>query len=135
MTQMTFLPPTTMDLVRGFKRTSGQKATEEMGIQLIKEEYLEWREEVFITPPDYAAELKELADLVYVIYGYADTMGWDLEEAIHRVHENNMGRMKQPDGSILRREDGKIMKNIHYPKVFLADLVKNQHNEEETKNA
>ena len=123
MTQMTFLPPTTMDLVRGFKRTSGQVATEEMGIKLIKEEYFEWREEVFNTPPNHKDELKELADLVYVVYGYADTMGWDLEEAIRRVHENNMGRMFQPDGSIKRREDGKIMKNINYPKVNLEDLV------------
>jgi len=123
MTQMTFLPMTTMDMVMEFKKTSGQKPTEELGITLIKEEYFEWREEVIQRPPNYIDELKELSDLVYVIYGYADTMGWDLDEAVRRVHENNMGRMRQPDGTIKRREDGKIVKNPDYPKVDLGDLV------------
>lgn len=32
-------------------------------------------------------------------------------------------RMKQDDGTILRREDGKVIKNSNTPKVFLDDLV------------
>ena len=68
-------------------------------------------------------ELKELADLVYVIYGYANARGFDLDEAVRRVHENNMGRMYQDDGTIWRRDDGKIIKNKNYPKVSLDDLV------------
>jgi predicted HAD superfamily Cof-like phosphohydrolase len=60
---------------------------------------------------------------VYVIYGYANARGWDLDEALYRVHSNNLGRMYQPDGSIKRREDGKIEKNDSYPKVDLGDLV------------
>jgi len=67
--------------------------------------------------------LKELADLVYVCFGYAVTYGWDLNEAIDRIHKNNVGRMKQPDGTIKYREDGKVLKNPHYPKVDLSDLV------------
>jgi len=72
------------------------------------------------TPEEH---LKELADLVYVCFGYAVTYGWDLTEAVSRVHENNMGRMFQPDGSIKYREDGKVMKNKEYPPVDLSDLV------------
>jgi predicted HAD superfamily Cof-like phosphohydrolase len=68
-------------------------------------------------------EPKFLADLVYVIYGYANSKGYDLDEALRRVHANNLGRCIQPDGSILRREDGKIIKNKDYPKVELGDLV------------
>ena len=34
--------------------------------------------------------LKELADLVYVCYQYAENMGWFLDEALNRVHESNM---------------------------------------------
>ena len=30
--------------------------------------------------------LKELADLVYVCYQYAENMGWLLDEALDRVH-------------------------------------------------
>lgn len=67
--------------------------------------------------------LKELADLVYVTYGLAVTFGLDLDEALVRVHQNNMGRMYQPDGTIKRRDDGKILKNKDYPKVDLGDLV------------
>jgi predicted HAD superfamily Cof-like phosphohydrolase len=68
-------------------------------------------------------ELKELADLVYVIYGYAYAKGWNLDEALKRVHENNVARMTQDDGTIKRREDGKIIKNPNTPKVKLHDLV------------
>jgi hypothetical protein len=50
-------------------------------------------------------------------------MGWDLNEAVTRVHENNMERMTQDDGTIKRREDGKIIKNPNTPKVQLGDLV------------
>ena len=32
--------------------------------------------------------LKELADLVYVCYQYAENMGWFLDEALDRVHKS-----------------------------------------------
>ena len=85
---------------------------------LIKEEALEVIE---ATEPEHL--LKELADLVYVAYGFAVTFGWNLDESVKRVHENNIGRMKQPDGTIKYREDGKVEKNKSYPKVDLSDLV------------
>ena len=71
--------------------------------------------------PEY--ELKEMADLLYVLYGYAKVQGYNLDKAVKRVHENNMGRMYQPDGTIKRREDGKVIKNPDYPQVNLEDLV------------
>jgi hypothetical protein len=46
-----------------------------------------------------------------------------LDEAVRRVHENNLGRCIQPDGSVQRRADGKILKNKDYPAVDLSDLV------------
>lgn len=67
--------------------------------------------------------LKELTDLVYMCYGYANFKGWDMDESLRRVHENNMGRMYQPDGTIKYREDGKVLKNKEYPAVDLSDLV------------
>ena len=116
-----FLPeptPTTMTLVEDFQNTSGQKPTVALYNKLIVEEYQEW-----VEANSDLEELKEMADLVYVIYGLALAKGWDLDEAIRRVHENNIGRMLQPDGTIKRREDGKIMKNKSYPKVDLGSLV------------
>jgi hypothetical protein len=47
----------------------------------------------------------------------------DFVEAFRRVHSNNVGRCIQDDGTIKRREDGKITKNPNYQKVDLSDLV------------
>lgn len=109
---------TPTEMIKEYAKVSGQKPSVGLYTQLIFEEFREWEEE---NVP--VAELKELADLLYVIYGYANARGWDVEEALKRVHENNMGRMRQPDGSIKRREDGKIIKNPDYPKVTLEDLI------------
>jgi len=67
--------------------------------------------------------LKEMADLVYVIVGWCVTFGYDFDEVFKRVHENNMGRMYQPDGTIEYRADGKVQKNKDYPAINLKDLT------------
>lgn len=113
---------TPMGMVKQFVRVSGQTPDAYLYGNLIGEEYHEWADEL-LNNPGTALELKELTDLLYVIYGYANAKGWDIEEAFRRVHANNMGRMYQPDGKIKRRADGKIMKNPDYPKVTLGDLV------------
>jgi len=106
-------------MVEAYNTTAENKKEPELYNRLIAEEYKEYSEE----QPCTSAELKELVDLVYVIYGYAWSMGWNFDEAVRRVHENNMARMYQDDGTIKRREDGKIIKNPNTPKVNLEDLV------------
>jgi predicted HAD superfamily Cof-like phosphohydrolase len=66
--------------------------------------------------------LKELADLAYVIYGTAEAFGWDLDEAVKRVHESNMTKLGA-DGKPVYREDGKVMKGPGYKEPYLGDLV------------
>lgn len=110
---------TVMDMVVEFSTVMGQTPNPNLYEKLITEEFVEWSEEVL----DAHNELKELSDLVYVCYGYANAMGWDLDEAIRRVHTNNVGRCLQPDGSVHRRDDGKILKNLDFPKVDLKDLL------------
>ena len=66
--------------------------------------------------------LKELADLVYVCYQYAENMGWDLDEAMHRVHESNMSKLDE-EGKPIYREDGKVLKGPNYQPPDLSDLV------------
>lgn len=109
------------DMVVDFMHTTGQVPDSELYATLIDEEYQEWQEESYKF--DHEAQLKELADLTYVIYAYAVAMGWNLDEAIYRVHRNNLARVVQHDGSIKRREDGKIAKREDAPKVKLKDLV------------
>ena len=113
-------------MVREFATVMNQKPDPAMSGDLIYEEFKEWQEACACAPLDAEgdkAELKELADLVYVIYGYANVLGWDLDEAIRRVHKNNLERCIQPDGSVKYREDGKVMKRENPPKVDLSDLV------------
>lgn len=111
-------PQTVTEMVLEFVTKTEQVPTDELYAQLIIEEYKEW-----LTSEDILEEMKELSDLVYVIYGYALAKGFNLEEAVRRVHKNNLGRCIQPDGSVQRRPDGKILKNKDYPKVQLEDLI------------
>jgi hypothetical protein len=67
--------------------------------------------------------LKELADLVYVCYGYAVTFGLDLDEALRRVHKSNMSKLDPDTGLPIYREDGKVMKGSAYKPPYLGDLV------------
>jgi len=120
-TEVKPIPMTVSQMVREFSVKTEQLPQPYLYAALIAEEADEWRSEYQRdTGPE---QLKELADLVYVVYGFANAKGWDLDEAVRRVHINNVGRCIQPDGSIQRRADGKILKNPDYPKVNLNDLV------------
>ena len=66
--------------------------------------------------------LKELADLVYVCYQYAENMRWDLDEALNRVHISNMSKLGE-DGEPIYREDGKVLNGPNYQPPNLSDLV------------
>ena len=87
---------------------------------LIVEEFKEFM--YAATEETYADELKELADLVYVCFQYAENMEWDLEEALDRVHKSNMSKLGL-DGSPIRRSDGKVLKGPNYQPPILNDLI------------
>ena len=91
-----------------------------MQLTLIDEEYQEFRSAFYNEP--YENELKELADLVYVCFQYAENMEWDLEEALDRVHKSNMSKLGL-DGKPIRRVDGKVLKGPNYKPPILNDLV------------
>lgn len=50
-----------------------------------------------------------LADLVYVIYGMAIESGIDLDAVLAEVQASNLSKL-MPDGSVLLRSDGKVLK-------------------------
>ena len=93
---------------------------------LITEEFKEFLEAdgmLFRNAPEFPQNcLKELADLVYVCYQYAANMGWDLDEAMHRVHVSNMSKLDE-EGNPIYREDGKVLKGPNYKPPNLEDLV------------
>ena len=108
---------------REFRTAYGLKssmANRQMQANLIAEENLE-----FLHANDHEDRcscLKELTDLVYVCFQYAANMGWDLDEAMIRVHESNMSKLG-PDGKPIYREDGKVLKGPNYQPPHLGDLV------------
>ena len=93
---------------------------------LITEEFKEFLEAdgmLFRNNPEFPQNcLKELSDLVYVCYQYAANMGWDLDEAMFRVHQSNMSKLDD-EGKPIYREDGKVLKGPNYKPPNLADLV------------
>jgi hypothetical protein len=95
---------TPLDMVAEFCKTTGQEPTPSLYVKLVGEELDEWAKEGMIKSEQ---DLKELADLVYVLYGY----------------ESNLGRVRQDDGTVVFREDGKVLKNKDFPKVDLSDLL------------
>jgi len=107
-----------MSMVREFTEVMGQQPSALRSLDLVYEEYEEFR--AADNPKD---DLKELADLIYVLYGYADAQGYHLDEAIRRIHSNNLYRCVQADGTVRYREDGKVLKRTDAPKVQLDDLV------------
>lgn len=107
-------------LAKRNRKWEEEPGLEELVTKLIHEEFKEFMDE---TGNDQAALLKELADLVYVCYGYADRFGWDLDEAFRRVHLSNMSKLDPVTGKPIFREDGKILKSSSYKEPNLKDLV------------
>ena len=89
---------------------------------LIDEEWSEFHEAFYFE--EESAQLKELADLVYVCFQFAASQDWDLDEAMRRVHRSNMSKLGE-DGKPIYREDGKILKGPNYQPPNLKDLTDN----------
>lgn len=142
---MTRMRMTPYQMAREFRQVMGQLVDQYITPEMIageSEEYVDWtpdtmaigliREEVKEVEEAYNTEdledgsealLKELADLVYVVYGYAAFRGWNLDKAVARVHLSNMTKIDPVTGEVLRRDDGKVLKPKTYRSPYLKDLV------------
>ena len=106
-------------------KNSADRTTRAVQHRIIVEEFKEFLEAegmLFMHGRNHQEHaLKELADLVYVCYQYAENMGWFLDEALNRVHESNMSKLDD-DGNPIYREDGKVLKGPNYKPPNLEDL-------------
>ena len=106
-------------------KNSADRMTRAVQQKLIIEEFKEFLEAegmLFMHGRNHQEHaLKELADLVYVCYQFAENMGWFLDEALNRVHESNMSKLDE-DGKPIYREDGKVLKGPNYQPPNLEDL-------------
>ena len=107
-------------------QNSPKRKTTSYQTRLISEEYTEFIEAeslIYRDNPKFREDtLKELADLVYVCYQYAENMGWSLDEALDRIHKSNMSKLGE-DGKPIYREDGKVLKGPNYKPPSLTDLI------------
>lgn len=88
--------------------------------RLIEEEFIELSDE-FKTPyinVDKQKVAKELADILYVVYGTAVSFGIDLDRVFQAVHESNMSKTLDN-----KREDGKVRKGENYRPPDLSFVV------------
>lgn len=96
-------------------------------MRLIGEEWEEFSREVAcvnLKRPD-ANFAKEAIDLIYVVIGTLEAMGFDTDKVMRRVHASNMSKVDPVTGKVLRRADGKILKGESYKPAVLDDLVPN----------
>ncbi len=106
----------------------GNRDLVELRLKLIEEEVRELRESLEESPRNDAAVLKELADIQYVLSGFAVAFGLPLPEAFDRVHASNL--TKFVNGVMQKREDGKLLKGPHYTPPVLDDLLEKVNKEE-----
>ena len=71
---------------------------------------------------DDAAIAHELADVVYIAYGTAHTMGLPLDAVIAAVHRANMAKVG-PDGALRFRQDGKLLKPAGWRPADVAAVL------------
>lgn len=74
------------------------------------------------TAENQAAFLREMADVQYVLAGFAVSFGSPLAEAFQRVHEANLSRLV--DGKPIKGPNNKITKRPNFRPPQLLDLVR-----------
>lgn len=84
--------------------------------RLIQEEFEELQEAM--QEKDLPSIAKELADLLYVVYGTAVSLGIDMEPVFQEVHRSNMSKVGGH-----KREDGKWVKPPTYSPAQLDSLL------------
>lgn len=65
---------------------------------------------------DEHQQLKEMADVLYTLYGYAIARGWNLHRAFGLVHDSNMTKGTSPDGK-------KVPKGYSYVAPDLSECI------------
>ena len=87
--------------------------------RLIEEEFEELKEAM--AKHDLPCIAKEMADLLYVVYGTAVSYGIDMDPVFREVHRSNMSKVGG-----YKREDGKWVKPASYSPAAIAPILAEQ---------
>ena len=103
------------------RQTPGQidEQTRALRERLIHEEFEELKEAM--ANDDLPGLAKELADLLYVVYGTAVSYGIDMEPVFREVHRSNMSKVGGH-----KREDGKWVKPATYSPASIESILAEQ---------
>ncbi|HKE62749.1 MAG TPA: MazG nucleotide pyrophosphohydrolase domain-containing protein [Nitrospira sp.] len=93
--------------------------TRGLRIRLIHEEFEELKEAM--AKNDLAGIAKEMADLLYVVYGTAVSYGIDMDAVFREVHRSNMSKVGG-----YKREDGKWVKPATYSPAAIEPILAEQ---------
>lgn len=106
----------------------------QLGMNLIREEYEELEEasqaviKAYHAPRDCNHQLirehfvKELGDLLFVVYWTARKIGVDVDSALFSIWQSNLSKLG-PDGKPLYRNDGKVLKGPNYFEPNMKPIV------------
>lgn len=92
------------------------ESTRQLRLRLIQEEFDELTEAM--AGQDLANVAKELADLLYVVYGTAVAYGMDMEPVFREVHRSNLSKVGG-----YKRADGKWVKPPTYSPAQVGPLL------------
>ena len=110
----------TFDILVGREPGAPDSNTVRLREGLIQEEFDELKEA--FEKADESAIAKELADLLYVVYGTAVSCGIDMEPVFQEVHRSNMTKVGGH-----KRDDGKWIKPSTYSPASLEPILEAQH--------
>ena len=96
--------------------TLPEEGTRQLRVRLIQEEFDELKEAM--TAQDLAGVAKELADLLYVVYGTAVSYGVDLDPVFREDHRSNLSKVGG-----YKRADGKWVKPPSYSPAQVEALL------------
>jgi predicted HAD superfamily Cof-like phosphohydrolase len=91
-------------------------ATRRLRVRLIQEEFDELKDSM--VAGDLSAVAKEMADLLYVVYGTAVSYGIDMEPVFQEVHRSNLSKVGG-----FKRADGKWIKPPTYSPARLEPIL------------
>ncbi len=91
-------------------------STKELRVRLIQEEFEELKEA--LGQEDLTAIAKEMADLLYVVYGTAVSYGIDMQPVFQEVHRSNLSKVGG-----YKRADGKWVKPSTYSPACLQPIL------------
>ena len=93
--------------------------TRELRVKLIQEEFDELKEA--LAAEDLSSIAKEMADLLYVVYGTAVSYGIEMDPVFREVHRSNMSKVGG-----YKREDGKWVKPATYSPACIEPILADQ---------